>query len=228
MNPRENDQDYKVYQICCFFVEKNVPHLVFVYPGERKKEREEKKKHLEKKAFAQKTKFMSLVEFERKWNESVKLSESRDVMTRSVSSRVSLSGSGCCALPEVNLGRLTEWNRHQRVFRNFFSSSAGRSTFPSGLDENHEARGFLREEGSIKQALFRRLTSGWHACTRRTNLLVSACHSCVTWGTSFAPLCGLCVLRKTYAASCYIASTFDNLIGRDFTWKCACYILRAR
>lgn len=101
---------YKVCQICCFFVEKNVPHLVFVYPGARKKEREEKKKHLEKKAFAQKTKFMSLVEFERKWNESVKLSESRDVMTRSVSSRVSLSGSGCCALPELNLGRLTEWS----------------------------------------------------------------------------------------------------------------------
>lgn len=106
----------KCTKFCCFFVKKNLSF----YPRERKKEGQKKK------VFAQKTKFISLMEFERKWNESVKLSESRDVMTRSVSSRVSLSGSGCCALPELNLARWTtngeEWNRHQRVFRNFFSS----------------------------------------------------------------------------------------------------------
>lgn len=98
--------------------------------------------------FARKTKFISPVEFERKWNESLKLSESRDVMTRSVSRRVSLSGSGCCALPELNLGRLAEWSGIDTGGYFVISSPLVRVVprSPSGLDENHEARGFRREE----------------------------------------------------------------------------------
>lgn len=53
-----------------------------------------------------------------------------------------------------------------------------------------------------------------HDAHKSSRLFVSLVR--VTWRISFAPLH---VLRNTYAASCYIASrTFDNLIGRDFTW----------
>ena len=69
-------------------------------------------------------------------------------MTRSVSRRVSLSGSGCCALPELNLGRLAEWSGIDTGGYFVISSPLVRVVprSPSGLDENHEARGFRREE----------------------------------------------------------------------------------
>lgn len=85
----------------------------------------------------------------------------------------------------------------------------------SPVDENHEVSGTGRggARRGIVPTINERLARV-HDAHKSSRLFVSLVR--VTWRISFAPLH---VLRNTYAASCYIASrTFDNLIGRDFTW----------